>query len=180
MDYSKLFEVADQARGRTRLSDADVAFIRDEAPAALAAFPHVRVPERIDHPAGFTVKGAPVGTFTRSALLLGGQKALGRRFGGHPFYEHVEAYTALAIMRANFEGSAPKGTFCCAQCTLAILPVLAAGAIRYFDCAPLARDVRALVEAGGWRFANPPNRHMRDWAMNHAPRKAVVRFSEAR
>jgi hypothetical protein len=164
MDYPRLFELADQARRRPRLSDADVAFIRDEVPDALAAFPHVHYAERIDHPSGFTVKGAPVRTFTRGALLLAGQKALGRRFGGHPFYEHVEAYTALAVMRANFDGGAPKGAFCCSQCTLALLPVLEAGAIRHFDCAPLARNVRDLIETGGWRFASPPKRSMLAWA----------------
>ena len=166
MDYDRLFAVADLARGRARLSDDDVAFVRDEVPAALEAFPHVSPPDSIDHPGGFSVKGAPVRTFMRCALLVAGQKALGRRFGGHRFYERVEDVTALAIMRANFDGGEPKGTFCCSQCTLAVLTVLEAGAIRYFDCKSLAHDVRALVETGGWRFSGSVNAKMRSWALN--------------
>lgn len=173
MDYDRLFAVTDRARGRARLSDDDVAFICDEVPAALEAFPDVSPPASIEHPSGFSVKGAPVRTFTRCALLVAGQKALGRRFGGCRFYERVEAYTALAIMRANFESGEPKGTFCCAQCTLAVLTVLEGDAIRYFDCKPLAHDVRALVESGGWRFSGAVNAKMLSWALNGPAQRQV-------
>ena len=166
MTYDRLFDVADRSRSRARLTDGDVHFIREEVPVALETFPNVMPPAEIHHPGGFRVSGAPVRTFMRCALLVAGQKVLGRRFGGHPFYERVEAYTALAIMRANFAAGAPKGTFCCSRCTLAVLTVLDAGAIRYFDCKPLSRDVRALVETGGWRFSGSVNANLRNWALN--------------
>ena len=93
---------------------------------------------------GFTVSGAPIGTFLRSALLIAGQKALGRRFANHGFFETVERDLALGVMRSHFHHEYPKGTHCCVRCTLAVYPVLEVGAIRYFDCAPLAEQVRVL------------------------------------
>jgi hypothetical protein len=165
MDFDRLFRVADRARGRGKLSGTDVAFIRDEVPKALADFPHFKRPPVIDHPGGFRVTGAPTGTFTRCALLLAGQKALGRRAGGHRFYDRVERDLAMMIMGANFEGNAPKGTFCCSQCTLAILPVLEAGAIRYFNCKPLAHNVRTLIKEKRWRFAGKQNPKLLKWSL---------------
>src|SRR5690348_415398 len=117
MDYAKLFETAEHARGRGRLSPDEIRFLRQTVPDELDAFPRVKVPKTIQHPAGFSVSGAPVGTFLRSALLLAGQKALGRRYADQPFYERVESDLALRIMRSNFHGGAPKGAFCCSQCT---------------------------------------------------------------
>ena len=147
MDFDTLLTVANQARSRGRLSADAVEFVREAAPAQFAAFPHVALPKSVQHPAGFRVSGAPVGTFMRSALLLAGQKALGPRYGGHGFYEQVETDLAMRIMRSHFHGGAPKGAFCCQQCTLAVLPVLEAEAIRWFECRPLALNVRQLVDA---------------------------------
>jgi len=165
MDYDRLFVIADRARGRGRLAADDVDFIRDEVPAALVDYPRFRPPKKINHPSGFSVSDAPVHTFVKSALLLAGTKALGRRCGGHPFYEHVEENLAMGVMRSNFHGGAPRGTYCCSQCTLATLPVLEAGAVRYFDCAPLAKAVRGLIDRREWRFKTAPNPKMLKWAL---------------
>jgi hypothetical protein len=165
MDYGQLLALADAARSGKRLSRAEVAFIRDEVPIALRAFPKVKWPRRLAHPAGFSVSGAPVGTFLRSALLLVGQKALGRRYAGSAFYERVESDLALRIMRAHFHGGAPKGAYCCKPCTLAVLPVLDADAIRYFNGRRLAHDVRRMIAARAWRFATPANPRMLQWSL---------------
>jgi hypothetical protein len=164
MDFDRLFTVAEAAR-KGRLSPRDTAFIGKTVPQALGDFPAMKLPKSVRHPAGFTVSGAPVGTFTRSALLLAGQKALGQRYGTSDFYPRVESDFAMRIMRSNFHGGSPKGTFCCAQCTLAVLPVLEANAIRYFDGRALAKDVRRIIAAGEWRFAKLPNAKMMDWAL---------------
>jgi len=106
--------------------------------------------------------GALVGTFLRAALLIAGQKALGRRFAGHWFFESVERDLALGIIRSHFHHGYPKGTHCCVQCTLVAYPVLEARAIRYFECASLADQVRQLVRKRQWRFAQPVNAAMAD------------------
>jgi hypothetical protein len=168
MDFKRLWTVADRARERRPLSSADVAFVRAVVPAELDAFGRQDLPKMIRHPAGFAVSGAPVGTFLRSALLVAGQKALGRRFGGSPFYENVERDLALAIMRSHFHHGYPKGTHCCAQCTLAVYPALEAGAIRYFDCRKLERDVRRIVTGRKWRFSKPANTAMIAWSLGDA------------
>ena len=77
----RLWVVAERARARGPLSREDIAFVRDTIPAELGSSSQVKPRKAIRHPGGFTVSGAPVGTFLNSALLLAGQKALGRRFG---------------------------------------------------------------------------------------------------
>lgn len=134
MDFNVLWQVADRARSQRRLASTDIAFLCDVVPVELESFPRLNLPKVIHHPAGFSISGAPVGTFLRSALLIAGKKALGNRYGGSPFYEMVERDLAFGIMRSHFHHGYPKGTHCCVQCTLAVYPVLEFGAIRYFDC----------------------------------------------
>lgn len=169
MDLDTLWVVADRARQRPRLTPRDVSFIRDLAPRQFASFPRLKLPASIRHPAGFSVSGASVGTFLRSALLVAGQKALGRRCGGSEFYERVERDLAFGIMRSHFHHGYPKGVHCCVQCTLAVLPVLDAGAIRYFDCSELSRAVTRIVRQRQWRFARPVDPRMVRWSLGEPP-----------
>jgi hypothetical protein len=165
MDFDTLWAVADRARARPRLAREDVSFIRDVAPDRLGSFPRLKLPASVRHPAGFLISGASVGTFIRSALLIAAQKALGRRFGGSDFYERVEKDLAFGIMRSHFHLGYPKGVHCCVQCTLAVIPVLDAGAIRYFDCRDLSKSVRRLVRQRQWRFAKPVDPRFLRWAL---------------
>ena len=167
MDLDKLWSAADRARTRQRQPAEDAGYLRDDVPRELESFPDLELPKSIRHPAGFSVSGAPVGTFLRSALLIAGQKALGARFGGSAFYERVERDLAFGIMRSHFHHGYPKGTHCCAQCTLAVLPVLEARAIRYFDCGTLAKEARQLVTGRKWRFSTAPNAAMEHWALGN-------------
>ena len=164
MDLDTLWVVADRARAKPRLDAKDLSFVRDIAPDQLASFPRLKLPKSFRHPAGFSISGASVGTFLRSALLLAGQKALGRRFGGAEFYERVEKDLAFGIMRSHFHHGYPKGVHCCAQCTLAVIPVLEAGAIRYFDCREASLAVKRVVRQHQWRFAKPPDPRLMHWA----------------
>lgn len=176
MDLDTLWVVADRARTRPRLAPADISFVRDVAPDQFDAFSRLTLPAIIRHPAGFSITGASVGTFFRSALLVAGQKALGKRFGGAEFYERVEKDLAFGIMRSHFHHGYPKGVHCCVQCTLAVIPVLDAGAIRYFDCRELSSAVRSLVRKRQWRFAKPADPRMVRWALGdpavESPRRA--------
>ena len=165
MDFDRLWVVAERARERAPLAREDVRFVRDVIPKALDGFPKMKVPARVRHPGGFSVSGRPVVSFVKGALLVAGQKALGRRFGGDEFYERVERDLALGIMRSNFHNGYPKGAFCCVQCTLAVIPVLDAGAIRYFDCDEVSAAARDLVQRRKWRFARPVDPKMVKWAL---------------
>ena len=130
-----------------------------------ASFPQLDLPKSIRHPGGFTVSGARVGTFLRGALLIAGQKVHGKRYGDSRFHEGVEKDLAFGILRSHFHHGYPKGAHCCVQCTLAVYPVLEAGAIRYFDCAELSRDLYRIIQQGEWRFAKPANARMVNWAL---------------
>jgi hypothetical protein len=167
-DLDTLLAVAERARARSPLSRGDVVFVRNVAPDRFDDYPEVTLPATVRHPAGFSVSGASVGTFLRSALLIAGQKALGRRYGGAGFYERVERDLAFGIMRSHFHNGYPKGAHCCARCTLAVIPVLDAGAIRYFDCRELSQSVKLLVRQRKWRFARRVDPRMVGWALGDA------------
>ncbi len=98
-------------------------------------------------------------------MLIAGQKVFGRRYGGSVFYETVEKDLAFGIMRSHFHRGFPKGSHCCVQCSLAVYPVLEAGAIRYFDCAALADNLRRLIDEGQWRFSKPVNPKLVGWSL---------------
>lgn len=166
MDYDRLWMAAERARSGKRMTTEDVGFVRNFVPEALGSFPNVSLPKTVRHPGGFSVSGAPVGTFLRSALLLAGQKCIGNRYEGSAFYEAVEQDLAFGIMRSHFHRGFPKGTHCCVQCTLAVYPVLESGGIKYFDSLALSRDVRRLIENGGWRFNKTVNTKMIRWALS--------------
>jgi hypothetical protein len=168
--FDTLWTVAARARARAPLAAEDVSFVRDVVPEQFDSFPKLKLPAKIRHPAGFSISGAPVGTFFRGALLVAGQKALGKRFAGVEFYERVEQDLALRIMRSHFHNGYPKGAHCCVVCTLAVIPVLEAGAIRYFDCRELARVVTLLVRQRKWRFAKPVDARLVRWALGDTPK----------
>ena len=149
-----------------RLAVEDAAFARDTVPAELKSFPKLTLPRTIRHASGFSLSGAPVGTFLRASLLLAGQKVFGPRYEGSTFYQAVEADLAFKIMHSHFHRGFPKGVHCCVQCTLAVYPVLAAGGIRYFDSPELARNVKHLIEDREWRFAKSANPKLVGWALN--------------
>jgi hypothetical protein len=109
MDFDTLWLVADRARRRSRLAPEDVSFVRDVAPEQLDSFPRLKLPTSVRHPAGFSISGASVGTFVRSALLVAGQKALGKRFGGSEFYERVERDLAFSHHAISFSPWLSKG-----------------------------------------------------------------------
>jgi hypothetical protein len=160
-----LIAVAERACARRPLSPEDVVLVTKIAPAQFNALHTLKLPASLKHPAGFSVSGASVRTFVQSALLVAGQKALGRRFGGSEFYERVERDLAFGIMRSNFHLGYPKGVYCCVQCTLASIPVLDAGAIRYFDCRELSQAAKLLIQKRTWRFAKPVDPRMVRWAL---------------
>jgi hypothetical protein len=171
INLNPLFEIADRARGREPLTPQDKAFVQKTVPKEFSLFPRLAFPASVRHPAGFTVTGASVGTFVRSALLLAGQRVLGQRYAESDFYTTVERDLAFGIMRSHFHHGYPKGTHCCTQCTLAVYPILEAEAIRYFDCSDLAEAVRLVITRKQWRFATRPPQAMLDWALRDGARR---------
>ena len=166
MNYDRLWEISEKATKRRALTADERKFVAEVIPRELAAFPRLKLPARVKHPAGFGVSGAVVGTFVRCALVLSAQKALGRRYSAvSEFYDRVERDLAMGIMRSHFHHGYPKGTHCCVQCSLAVYPVLKAKAIRWFDCGPLEKSVRGMIQGKEWRFSQGVSPVMVEWAL---------------
>jgi hypothetical protein len=171
MNLELLFRISDKVRSRGRLSPEERRFVAVTVPDDFAAFPDVDWPAKLRHPAGFTLSGAVVRTFAKCAIVTAAHGALGpRNGGGSPFHDRVEERLALEIMHSHFERGFPRGVHCCVQCTLAVLPVLAGGYIRWFDGRALAPSVRELIESRQWRFANFRNGGMIAWSLHGAAR----------
>jgi len=166
MDYDRLWIVGEQVRHGRKLSAEEKDFISEMVPRELATFPRVGFPRRIRHPAGFSLAGAPVRTLTQCVLVLSAQRVLGPRYYTRSeFYERVAIDLAFGIMRSHFHHGFPKGTHCCAQCSLAVYPVLKARALRWFDGPSFATTVRRLIVARQWRFSAATNPQMVAWAL---------------
>jgi hypothetical protein len=168
MELEQLWEVADRARNSTKLSQEDSHFVRMSLPELLFDFPRLSLPKKIHHPAGFTVMGASIGTFLRCASLIAGKRVHGERYNGSEFYESIEKDLAFGIMRSHFHLGYPKGTHCCVSCTLAVYPVLALNAVRYFNGPELAQDVREIIATKSWRFSKPVNAKLLSWSVGQA------------
>ena len=93
MELDQLWEVADRARNSAKVSQEDSGFVRRELPELLSDFPHLKLPKRISHPAGFAVTGASIGTFVRCASLIAAKRVLGARYKG------------FRLLRVHREGS---------------------------------------------------------------------------
>jgi hypothetical protein len=166
MNYEQLWDIGEQARHGAQLTPGEKSFIVEVVPRELAKFPNVPVPSRVRHPAGFSLSGAPVRTLTRCVLVLSARRVLGPNYDARSeFYQRVAADLAFGIMRSHFHHEYPKGVHCCAQCTLAVYPVLKAKALRWFDCHSLAEGVRRLIEEKQWRFSGATNPLMIGWAL---------------
>src|SRR5262245_55784713 len=125
MDYDLLFRIGDKARHADRLTTEEQQFVTEIVPKEFVRFPKIPFPQRLQHPAGFSISGAPVRTLAWSVLVLSGRGILGKRYDSRSdFYGRVALDLAFGIMRSHFHLGYPKGTHCCAQCTLAVYPVL--------------------------------------------------------
>jgi hypothetical protein len=166
MNWEQLWQVAEQSRARAKLSAGDRRWVSEDLPRVFAAFPRLEVPNRVRHPAGFSVTGASVRSLVRSALLLAARGALGPHYHRESaFFAQVETDLALRISLSVFRHGDPPGAYCCPTCTLAVLPLFERRAIHWFDCRPLESNVRALIARRGWRFRAKVDPRMIDWAL---------------
>jgi len=93
-----------------------------------------------------------------AALLIAGQKALGKRFGGSDFYERVEKDLAFGASCARIFTTAIRRVY---------IAVFSAHlrAIRYFDCRELFVALRRIVRQRQWRFAKSTDPRIVRWAL---------------
>jgi hypothetical protein len=178
MDYERLLKIGDMARFCTKLPPQDQKFISVILPAELRAFPSIDYPKRIRHPAGFVISGAVVRTFVNCALVLSGRRAFGRQYYKvSEFYDRVARELTLWMTWTHFQYGAPRGAYCCGQCTLAFYPVLKARALRWVDCPNLAATVRDLIDQRQWRFSPATNPRMIAWSLAEAECQSGVSSS---
>lgn len=95
---------------------------------------------------GEQARGATGRTALNAYFLLLGRLALG------PHYARLDArmgywsmHLGFHIMRSHFVGRSEKGLYCCATCTLSVLPLYGTHALAAFDCDRLKANVLKAV-----------------------------------
>ncbi len=123
---------------RQRISRELPSFIQDIDPKT--------APKRFKLPTGESLGDATRMTAIKCHSLL-----LARKVHGAGFVKTDPAYEALAkdllfwVMRYHFNTGDPKGLFCCAPCTLSLLPLYALSCFRWVDCNELESAVLAAM-----------------------------------
>ena len=85
---------------------------------------------------------------------------------GFDFYEHVESDVAFGDHALALPSRLSEGHVLLRAVHARGTAVLETNAIRYFDCRPLAKNVRPMVAAREWRFTNPPSARMLKWMLS--------------
>ena len=102
-------------------------------------------------------------------FLLLGRLALGKTYARRDKrMAYWKMYLGFTIMRSNFCGSAEKGIYCCATCTLSMLPLYCVGAFDEFDCDLLKGNVVTALSERRRPFTTSFSGKYADWAMRFA------------
>ena len=109
------------------------------------------------HPAGFSISGAPVGTFLRSAPHRRAEGA-GQKVWRIRLLERVEKDLAFGASCARIFTTAIRRVY---------IAVFSAHlrAIRYFDCRELFVALQRIVRQRQWRFAKSTDPRIVRWAL---------------
>ena len=101
---------------------------------------------------GELAKGATGRSALTAYMLLLGRLAMGARYTRRdPRLSDLNYRLAFNIMHSNFGGWTEKGLYCCATCTLSMLPLYCTHAFEVFDCDLLRDNVVRAVRGGGRR-----------------------------
>jgi hypothetical protein len=90
-------------------------------------------------------------------------------------------YLGYNIMRSHFGGWSEKGIYCCATCTLSVLPLYRTGAFEAFDRGLLRQNVlKAMADRTGPFAAKSVSPRYAEWAMRFAWDRAAAMGLRAR
>jgi hypothetical protein len=138
-------------------------FIRDLSPAS--------APARLRLPSGESLTNATRMTALKCHCILLARSAFGVSYvKANAAYEDLAKDVLFWVMRHAFNSSDPNGVFCCAPCTLSLLPLYAASCFRWVDCNELASNVRGALNTRTSVFARAYPKAYADWAMSLSSR----------
>ena len=129
-----------------RLPDPVKKRIGAELPSFFQALEPASVPGKIRLPTGESLTNATRMTALKCHCLLLARTAFGANFTKvEAEYDRQAKDLLFWAMRFHFKTNEPKGVYCCAVCSLSILPLYAFGCFRWVDCEELkARVLDAL------------------------------------
>ena len=115
---------------------------------------------------GEVAKGATGRIALNAYLLLLARAAYGRDYGRQDKrLRYWELYLGFHIMRSHFGGwSKVRGIYCCATCTLSVLPLYCRNVFGAFDCAQLKTNVLEALDHGAPPFTTKYSRRYEAWA----------------
>ena len=154
---------------RSRLSRSEKQAVAEWCEEVYPALDSGRNPEGFRLASGELARGATGRIALNAYLLLLARKAFGRDYTKRDRrLAYWNMYLGFHIMRSHFGGWSEKGIYCCATCTLSVLPLYCTHAFGAFDCELLKRNVlKALSERTG-PFSHKFSPKYAQWAMSFA------------
>jgi hypothetical protein len=139
--------------------------ISSELPAFIRALDPHTAPKRLRLPSGESLQDATRMTALKCHCLLLARKVHGADFlKADPQYEILAKDLLFWVMRHNFNTGDPKGIFCCAACSISLLPLYALACFRWVDCKQLKSEMLAAAAARRSVFrSNYPKAYF-EWA----------------
>jgi hypothetical protein len=162
----QLYDLLDAAAEKRRFS-------RDQKAAAVALFdPICDILDTRQSPPGFLLasreraRGATGRIALNAYLLVLGRLARGKDYDrDDQRMEYWKTHLGYSIVQSNFLGYSEKGEYCCATCTLSMLPLYCVGAFERWDNALLKHNVVSALNEGRKPFNVTYSRRYADWVM---------------
>lgn len=166
LDLEKLRDYMDRAHLPKMVSVAEKAELRETLPLFVSSITPQSVPKSVKLPAGGSVTSGTRMTAVRSFSLLLARRAFGKTYYKvDPSFEALAREVLFGVMRHHYMHDAPKGLFCCATCSLSLLPLYAADSFRYIDCREAEANVREALETGTELFRSGYPKPYAEWSL---------------
>src|SRR5262245_40392423 len=165
MTFEELNEWMTKLGAGERLPSVVRQRISSELPPFIRALDARSAPKRLRLPTGESLENASRMTALKCHCLLLARKVHGLDYvKANPEYEALAKDLLFWVMRHNFNTGDPKGIFCCAACSISILPLYALGCFRWVDCKQLKSEVLSAVAARRYVFRSTYPKAYFQWA----------------
>jgi hypothetical protein len=148
-----------------RLSPADKAAVPPLLDAMYALLEARRNPPGFRLASGEVAKGATGRIALNAYFLLLGRAAYGKDYARKDErFQYWQLYLGFYIMHGHFLGKVKtQGLYCCATCTLSMLPLYCMKVFPAFDNDQLKANVLKTLKQGSWPFGTKYSRKYEAW-----------------
>ena len=176
MGFEDLGEWTKQIGARRKLPASSRQKAAAELPGFIRELNSASAPKRIQLPTGESLADATRMTALKCHCLLLARSVIGVNYvKADPEYERLSKDVLFWVMRHHFNTADPKGVFCCAPCTLSLLPLYSLDCFRWVNCEELEANVLDSLEKGCSVFKSAYPKAYAGWATSMANARRSAR-----